>query len=143
MHAARQRPAEQVSPCAHMVPLQLWQVVGAEEPGMHTLEEPVESPAQVLVVPHEMLGHALQNPPWPCPAQHARQNKSELDWLSCVHTLHPLQILETVHGSPVSPRGVHVPPVHKYPVAHSVAEAHWLVHVIAFGTQKPSGIWQV
>lgn len=77
------------------------------------------------------------------PAQQARQNDSGLAALSRVQTLQPWHTRETVQGSPVAPRGVQVFPVHVYPVAHSVAVVHWLVHVIALGTQKPSGIWQV
>ena len=143
LHAARHRPAEHIRPWAHMVPLQGWQVEGALVPGKQTLEAPADSVAQVSVTPHVLLGHAVQKPPAPLPAQQPRQYDSGLAALSRVHTLQPLQTSETVQGSPVFPRGVHVPVVHRYPVGHSLAVVHWLVHVIELGTQKPSGIWQV
>lgn len=115
---------------------------GALVPGRHTPASPVVSAMQLLLVPHAALGQVLQRLPAPLPAQQARQNAKGLESLSLVHTLHDLQMNETLQGSPVSPRGVQVPPLQVYPVAHCEAEVHWLVHT-AVGTQKPSGCWQM
>jgi hypothetical protein len=143
LHASRHRPATHASPSAHWLLLHGWQVPGAVLPGRQTLELPVVSETQVFIVPHAALVHASQKPPMPMPAQHTRQNDDGELALSLVHTLQASQTSDTVQGSPVSPRGVHVPPMHVYPLAQSVPVVHWLVQVIALGTQKPSGIWQV
>ena len=111
LQPARHRPATQLKPSAQLVPLHGWHVPGADEPGRHTLELPVESAAHMFPEPHAVSGHALQNPPMPMPSQHERQYDSALDALSRVQTLQALHTRDTVHGSPVSPRGVHVPPV--------------------------------
>lgn len=63
LQPARHRPATQVRPSAHCVPLQAWHVVGALDPGRHTLDAPDDSAAQVLPEPQVASGHALQNPP--------------------------------------------------------------------------------
>ena len=81
------------------MPLHAWQVPGADVPGRHTLDAPAESAAHVSLAPHAMLGHAVQKPPMPLPAQHPRQNDSELVELSRVHTLQPLHTSETVRWS--------------------------------------------
>jgi hypothetical protein len=73
------------------------------------------SVAHIAVVPQVALVqalHALLAPPSPWPAQHARQNAVGPFADSSVQTLQLLQTSETVQGSPGSPRGVQVPPVH-------------------------------
>ena len=85
-------------------------MVGALEPGTHTLAFPLDSTAQVLVAPQAMLGQVLHSPFMPCPAQHDRQNEVGLLFDSRTHTPQALQNSETVQGSPGSPRGVQVPP---------------------------------
>jgi hypothetical protein len=91
--------------------LQGWQVPGALVPGRQTLELPLVSGTQ-LFEPQPWFVHELQKPPMPLPAQHTRQNDAGELALSLVHTLQESQTSETVQGSPVSPRGVQVPPMH-------------------------------
>jgi hypothetical protein len=87
----------------------------------------------VSLPPHANPPQALQLPPWPAPAQQARQYASSY---VPTHTLQSPQNSETSQRSPGLPVAVHIPPEQTYPTAQSQSPPHcdW-GHVVPAGTQ--------